>query len=57
VNHPGKPSWEHLVFWLVAGCIGLQLATSMLPRLVLPIAVLAGVFVVVRLVLYYTSRW
>jgi hypothetical protein len=51
------PSWERLVFWLVAGVIGLQLAASVLPRLVVPVVVLAGVFVVVRLVLFHTRKW
>lgn len=54
-NHP--PSWERLAFWLVASVIGLQLLADVLPRVVLPIVVLGGVFVVVRLVLFHTRRW
>ena len=49
------PSWEKLIFWLVALGVGSELLASTLPRLLLPIVVLAGVFVVVRLVVYFTS--
>lgn len=52
-----QPSWERLLAWLVVAAIGLQLAASVLPRLVVPIVVLATVFVVVRLVLFHTRKW
>lgn len=45
------------MFWLVASVIGLQLMADVLPRVVAPVAVLAGVFVAVRLVLFFTQRW
>lgn len=56
MNHGSGPSWERLVFWLVASVIGLQLVADVLPRIVVPVAVLAGVFVAVRLMLYFTQR-
>ena len=37
--------------------IGLQLMAGVLPRIVVPVAVVAGVFVVVRLVMFFTQRW
>lgn len=50
--------WERRLAWLVVSVIALQLAASVLPRLLLPIVVLAVVFVIVRLVLFYTrDRW
>jgi uncharacterized membrane protein YhhN len=51
------PSWERLLAWLVVGAISLQVLASVLPRLLVPVVVLAGVFVVVRLVLFHTRRW
>ncbi len=51
------PPWERLIFWLIAGVIGLQLVAAMLLRLVVPIVVLAAVFCVVRVVLFYTRKW
>jgi hypothetical protein len=45
------------VFWLVASVIGLSLVADVLPRIVVPVLVLAAVFVVVRLVLFFTQRW
>jgi hypothetical protein len=57
VNHGSGPSWERLVFWLVASVIGLQLMADVLPRIVVPVTVLASVFIVVKLVLYFTQRW
>lgn len=55
-NSP-HPSWERLVFWLIAAVIGLELLADVLPRLVVPIVVLAAVLVVVRLVLFHTRKW
>jgi hypothetical protein len=54
-HHP--PAWDRLVFWLIAAVIGLQLAASILPHLVVPIVVLAVIFVIVRLVLFHTRDW
>lgn len=52
-----QPSWERLLAWLVVGAISLQVLANVLPRLLMPIVVLAGVVVVVRLVLFCTRRW
>jgi hypothetical protein len=52
VNH--QPSWEHLVWWLIAGVIGLQLLASVLPRLLVPLVVLAIVAAGLRLIWWYT---
>jgi hypothetical protein len=52
-----QPSWERMLAWLVVGAISLQVLASVLPRLLVPAVVLAAVFVVVRLVLFYTSKW
>ncbi|HTZ88593.1 MAG TPA: hypothetical protein VMB05_18170 [Solirubrobacteraceae bacterium] len=49
-----QPSWERLVWWLIASVIGLQLLADVLPRLVVPISVLAIVFGVVRLIWWHT---
>jgi len=57
VNHSGKPSWEHLVFWLIAAVIGLQVLASVLPRLLVPLVVLAVVAAVLRLLWYFTNRY
>jgi hypothetical protein len=55
VSH--QPSWQRLVAWLIAGIIGLQVLADTLPRLVVPISVLAAVFMVLRLVLFHTRKW
>jgi hypothetical protein len=52
-----QPSWERLLAWLVVATIALQLAANVLPRLLVPIVVLAAVFVVVRLTLFHTRKW
>lgn len=52
-----RPSWERLVFWLVALTIVLELLANVLPLLLVPIVVLAGVFIVLRLVLFHTRKW
>lgn len=51
------PAWDRLIFWLVLSVIGLELAASVLPRLLVPIVVLAVMFVIVRLVLFHTRKW
>lgn len=55
MNH--QPSWERLLAWVVVAAIALQVAANVLPRLLVPIVVLAAVFVVVRMVLFHTRRW
>jgi hypothetical protein len=55
MNHTGPPSWERLVWSLIAAVIGLELLASVLPRLLAPLVVLAVVAVIVRLVWWYTQ--
>jgi hypothetical protein len=55
VNHGGQPSWERLAWWLIAAVIGLELLANVLPRLLVPLVVLAVVVVIVRLVWWYTQ--
>jgi hypothetical protein len=55
VNHTGKPSWERLLWLLIAAVIGLELLASVLPRLLVPFVVLAVVAVILRLVWWYTQ--
>lgn len=57
MNTHQPPSWERIVAWLVVGAISLQVLADVLPRLLVPVAVLAAVFVVVRLVLFHTRKW
>jgi hypothetical protein len=51
------PSWQRLGAWLIAAVVALQVLANDLPRLVVPVSVLALVFVVVRLVLFHTRKW
>jgi hypothetical protein len=46
-----------LLWWLIAAVIGLELLSSVLPRLLVPLVVLAGVVGVLRLVWFYTNRY
>jgi len=57
MNHTGKPSWERLVFWLIAATIGAQVLSEVLPRLLPALVILAGVLVVLRLVWFWTDRY
>ena len=57
MNAPHQPSWERLLLWLIISAVALELLANVLPRIVVPIAVLAAVFVVVRLVLFHTRKW
>lgn len=45
------------VIEIILAVVMLQLAANVLPRLLVPIVVLATVFVVVRLVLFHTRKW
>jgi hypothetical protein len=49
------PSWERIMAWLVVGVISLQVLAAVLPRLLVPLVVLAVVVVIVRLVWWYTQ--
>lgn len=54
MNHGGQPPWERLLWWLVAAVVGLELLASILPRVLVPLVVLAVVAVVLRLIWWYT---
>jgi hypothetical protein len=54
-NH--QPSWERLLFWLIAAVIGLEVLANVLPRLLVPLVVLAAVVAVLRLVFFHTRKW
>lgn len=56
MNHGSGPSWERLVFWLVAVVIGLQVLSVVLPRLLVPLTVLASVAGLLRLVWWFTDQ-
>jgi hypothetical protein len=55
VSSGHQPSWERLLFWLIAVTIGLKLLASVLPRLLVPLVVLAAVVAVLRLIWWYTQ--
>lgn len=55
MNHGGKPLWERLLWSLIAVAIGLELLADALPRLLAPLVVVAVLFVIVRLVWWYTQ--
>jgi hypothetical protein len=54
-NGHQPPSWERVVAWLVVGAISLQVLANVLPRLLVPLVVLATVLIIVRLVWWYTQ--
>lgn len=51
------PAWDRLIFWLIAVVIGLEVAASVLPRLVVPVVILATVVIAVRLTWFHTRKW
>lgn len=51
------PSWERIIAWLVVAAVSLQVLASVLPRLLVPLVVLAVIFVILRLVLFHTRKW
>lgn len=55
MNHTGPQSWERLLWSLIAAVVGLELLADLLPRLLVPLMVLAVVAVIVRLVWWYTQ--
>lgn len=55
MNHSSPPSWERLLWWLIAVVIGLELLASALPRLLVPLVVLAVVVGLLRLIWWYTQ--
>lgn len=56
-GHQPSPSWERLLAWIVVAAVCLQVLASVLPRLIVPVAVLAVIFVAVRLTLFHTRKW
>jgi hypothetical protein len=55
MNHGSQPSWERLLWWLIAAVIGLELLANVLPHLLLPLIALAVVIGVLRLIWWYTQ--
>lgn len=49
-----QPSWERLLAWLVVGAIAANILAEVLPHLLVPIVVLAGVVAVLRLIWWHT---
>jgi hypothetical protein len=45
------------VAWLVVSAIALNILASVLPRLLVPLVVLAVIFVIVRLIWFSTRQW
>jgi hypothetical protein len=56
VNQRGS-AWERLAFGLVVVVVCVNVLADMLPRLLLPLVVLALVAVLVRLAFFHTRRW
>jgi hypothetical protein len=54
---PHQPSWERLLWWLIAAVIGLELLADVLPRLLAPLVIVAALVAVLRLVWFYTNRY
>lgn len=52
-----QPSWERLFAWLIAAAVALELLANVLPRLTIPLGVLAVIFIAVRLTLFHTRKW
>src|SRR3984957_1422162 len=50
-----QPSWEGIIAWLVVGPLSLPGLASALPRLFVPLLVLAVVVAVLRLIWWYTQ--
>lgn len=55
MNHGSPPSWERIIAWLVVGAISLQVLAAVLPRLLVPLIVLAAVVGVLRMIWWYTQ--
>lgn len=50
-------AWGRVVLGLVVAAVALDFLADTLPRLVLPLVVLALVAVLLRLVFFHTRRW
>jgi hypothetical protein len=57
MRHRGPGNLEGLLVALVVATLCLYAVADILPRLYLPIAVLAVVFALVRVVLFHTRKW
>jgi Flp pilus assembly protein TadB len=55
MSHDG-PSWQRFIGWLIAAVIALDLLVAILPRLLVPIVIVATVLSVLRLVWYLTRQ-
>lgn len=55
MNQSSQPPWERLLWWLIAAVIGLELLASVLPRLLVPLVILAVVVGLLRLLWWYTQ--
>ena len=54
MNHSNQPPWERLLWSLIAAVVGIDLLAAVLPRLLVPLVVLAAVVAVLRLIWWYT---
>ena len=52
-----QPSWERILAWLVVGAVSLQILADVLPHILIPLVVLAGVAAVLRVVFFHTRNW
>lgn len=52
-----QPVWERLLAWLVVGAISLQVLANVLPRLLVPLTVLAVVVGMLRVIFFHTRKW
>jgi hypothetical protein len=55
--HEKQKLMERVIVGLVAGAISVDVLATELPRVMPYLIVLAVIFVVVRLVLFYTREW
>jgi len=55
--HDSHKQIERLIVGLVAAAISIDALAAELPRVMPYLVVLAGIFVVVRLVLFHTRKW
>lgn len=52
-----QPSWQRLLWWLIAAVVGLDVLACVLPRL-LPALVVLGVLAgLLRILWFYTDRY
>jgi hypothetical protein len=53
----GGRGLQEVAITLLVFAVALHFLAAELPKVVVPVAILAGVFVVVRLVLHHTRQW